>query len=261
MFALQRSTCFRPVPSGCIRARVLGLILTALLPAVGVFHAREAAAGVSLYDQLATPARPFYLKLRTHRGPLPMGGVRGTLWIDGQKIGNVLTGADGYGYFKYVARGNGSYTLKVQTEAGDAQARLRIVAPAAPVVLFEAEALLWHMLVREQRAAAANALRQVAANFELAYLCGPMGRPAARQLIEDRGLPKGVILAGKGRDRFEQLSERGVFIFAVVGSAQFVAAARDLSQRRFIFDPGAPGRHQAQWDDLLEQLNQKDEAP
>ncbi len=261
MFLLQPSTRFRPVPSGRIRARALGLLFAALLTAVGVFHARETAAGVSLYDQLATPARPFYLKLRTHRGPLPMGGVRGSFRIDGQLIGNVLTGGDGYGYLKYVARAPGTFTLGVQTAAGDAEARLRIVAPATPVVLFEAEALLWHLLVRDRRAAAAEALRQVAANYELAYLCGPMGRPAALQMISERGLPERVILAGKSRDRFELLTKRGIFIYAVVGTAPFVTAARGLSQRSFSLDRKDHGRHLAQWEDLLDQLDQKDEAP
>ena len=261
MFSLQRYTQSRPVSSGRIRALALGLLFTALLAIPGIFHAREAAAGVSLYDQLATPARPFYLKLRTHRGPLPMGGVRGTFWIDGQKIGSVLTGGDGYGYLKHAARTTGTFTLAVQTETGDAEARLRIVTPTTPVVLFEAETLLWQMLARERRVVAAEALRQIAAQFEMAYLCGLMGKPAARQLIRERGLPARVILAGKGRDRFEQLSARGVHIHAVVGSAQFVAAARGLSQRSFSFDPNAHGRHLKHWEDLREQLELKDEVP
>ena len=237
------------------------LIFLALLLLAGYFHGREAAAGISLYDQLATPSRPFYLKLRTHRGPLPMGGVRGTLWIDGQPVGTVLTGVDGYGFLKYEATATGTFILTARTTAGDAESRLRIITPSTPVVFFEAETLLWQMLSRDQGPIAADVLAQIASKFELAYLCGPMGRGAARQLIRERRLPDRVILAGKNRDRFKQLAHRGVRIFAVVGSARFVAAARGLSRRAFSFETSPHARRVAHWQDLLDQLSQKGDAP
>ncbi len=248
--------CNRPF----IRMPGRALLIMLLLPVAHV-HTSEALAGVSLYDQLATPSRPFYLKLRTHRGPLAMGGVRGTFWIDGQQIGTVLTGADGYGFLKYQAPATGTFSLAVRTAAGNAEARLRIITPSTSVVFFESEALLWHMLRTDRKAVAAGVLAQIASKFELIYLCGAMGRRAARELIRERGLPDRIVLVGKNRLQFEQLANRGVLIFAVVGSARFVAAARGLSRRAFSFETSAHARRVTHWEDLRDQLNEKGDGP
>ena len=236
--------------------RPLVVALTVLL-----LHAAPAAAGVSLFDQLATPDRPFFLKLRTHRGPLVEGGVRGTFWVDGQMVGKVLTGADGYGYLKFTARTTGTFKLSARTPSGEAQARLRVISPSQPVVVMETETLLWKMLTGDRGERASRAIRQMAASFELVYLSRPMGRRAARQLVRERELPERVILTGNSRRQFEQLVKRGVLIFAVVGSARFTAAARNYSPRGYSFEKSPHARRIANWDDLLNQLKQAGDAP
>jgi hypothetical protein len=221
--------------------------------------AAPAVGGVSLFDQLATPGNPFYLTLRTHRGVLPLGGERVTLWIDDRRIGDVLTGSDGYGFRKYTAAAPGTFSLTARAADDEAQARLRVVSAADPAVLFEVETLLWQVLRNDRQNAARQVLTQVAADFELAYLCGLMGRNTARRFIRQHDLPDRVILVGKDRDQFARLQSRGVRIFAVVGSAAFAISARDFSERRLSFDKGPQVQQVQHWDDLLTQL--KEETP
>ena len=236
------------------------LMSVLLLLAEGLAVA-DAAAGVRIYDQLATPAHPFFLKLRTHRGPLPLGGVRVSFWINDRKIGTVLTGADGYGFLKYEAPAIGTFSLSARTAAGDAEARLRIIAPATPVVLFEAEALLWQMQAMDRRSSTTDVMTRIAANFVLVYLCAPMSRPAMSPLIGSRGLPDALILAGKDRNQFKRLAKRGVSLFAVVGSARFVASAQGFGQHYFSFEKSDQARHVKRWEDLIRQLQPKAKAP
>lgn len=221
----------------------------------------KANGGVSVFDQVTTPARPFYLKLRTHRGPLAMGGIRGAFWIDDRRVGPVLTGVDGYGFLKHTATRTGIFTLRGETAAGSAEARLLVVDTSDRVVLFEAETVLRHSLGRERSAVVHRFMGQIAENFEVIYLCGLLGKTTTRQLIKNRALPDRVILEGKDRTRFAQLSNRGVQIFAVVGASAFIRAAGNLSPRRFSFEKGARARYVAHWEDLSNQLNRENEAP
>ena len=239
--------------------QTLRLFVPLILAQCFVVH--NASAGVSLYDQLATPERPFFLKLRTHRGPLALGGVRGSLWIDERKIGDVLTGVDGYGFLKYKAPATGTFSLTVRTPAGDAEARVRIIAPSVPVVLLEAETLIWQMRVMDRGSSVAGVLARIAADFELAYLCGPTSRPAMRALISSRGLPDAIVLVGNNRKQFERLVKRGVQIFAVVGSARFIASARGFGKLRFSFEKKAQAHHITRWEDLVNQLEPEGKTP
>ncbi len=247
--------------AACTSGRSVSLLVFVLFLSAACLTVTKANAGVSLYDQLATPAQPFFLKLRTHRGPLALGGVRGSFWINDQKIGIVLTGADGYGFLKYAAPTTGTFVLSARTEAGDADARLHIIAPSTPVVLIEAEALLWQRQVMDRRLSAADAMTRVAADHELAYLCAPAGRPAIRALISSRGLPGALVLAGKDRNQFKRLDQRGVRIFAVVGSARFVASAQGFGQHYFSFEKSNQARHIKHWEDLIDHLQPEDKAP
>lgn len=226
-----------------------------------VLTAGIANGDVSVFDQVATPARPFYLKLRTHHGPLAMGGIRGTFWIDDRRVGPVLTGVDGYGFLKHTATRTGVFTLRAETAAGGAEARLLVVDTADRVVLFEAETLLWRALNRDRETNGHRIMRQIAEDFEMIYICGLMGKTITRQLIKDKTLPDRVILEGKGQDQFAQLSNRGVHIFAVVGTSAFLKAAGNFSPRHFSFEKSSQARYVADWEDLLNQLNQEGEAP
>jgi hypothetical protein len=219
--------------------------------------AAAAAGGVSLFDQLTTPGKPIYLTLRTHRGPLPLGGARGTLWIDERRIGEVLTGSDGYGYLKHTATATGTFELTARVADDVAQARLRVVDANDPTILFEMEALLWQLLRNDRENTARRVLKQVAADFELVYLCGLMGSKMARQFIRKHALPDRVILVGKDRNQMARLKKRGIRIFAVVGSAAFAGAARDFSARRLSFDKSPQARQVRNWDDLLTHLREE----
>ncbi|MDJ0854692.1 MAG: hypothetical protein QNI88_05735 [Desulfobacterales bacterium] len=248
----------RPPRAAKWRRMLLFGIPLLLAPFLAVQHS---IAGVSLFDQLATPKRAFFLKLRTHRGPLAMGGVRGRFWIDEHEIGSVLTGVDGYGFLKYEAPTTGTFTLRARTAAGDAEARMRIIAPSAPVVLFEAEALIWRLHRLDHASSVTDMLTRIAADFELAYLCGPMSRPGMGPLIRRHVWPDAVVLVGKDRNQFERLAARGVNIFAVVGSARFVASAQGFSKHYFSFEKSDQAHHVRRLEDLAGHLKPKDKTP
>ena len=240
----------------CLTPTVLALLCVALLLPAG-----QSLAGVSVFDQVTTPNKPFYLKLRTHRGPLPMGGVRGAFWIDAQKIDDVLTGADGYGYLKYSATVAGEFTITARTDAGQAEGRLMVIAPSAPAVLFEVEALAWRTLGRERETTAQRVMQQIDDNFKIVYLSGLIGKTTARELIRTKNFPPSAILVGKDRGQFAQLQRRGVRLYAVVGSPAMLRAAENHCARRFSFEAQAEARLVKSWDDLWDQLNQQAEAP
>ena len=229
------------------------LCLTALLPAA------QAAAGVSVFDQVTTANKPFYLKIRTHRGLLAMGGIRGTFWIDAQKVGDVLTGADGYGFLQYTATTAGDFTITARTEAGQAEGRLMVIAPSAPTVLFEVEALAWRALVSQRDAVAQRVMQQMAESYTIVYLCGMIGKTAARELIRTKNFPESAVLVGKDRDQFARLERRGVRLYAVVGSPAVVSAAKKHCARRFSFEAQADARFVKNWEDLLDQFDQQAE--
>jgi hypothetical protein len=249
------------MPRGHTVVRGLTPIVLSLLCLAGLLPIGQALAGVSVFDQVTTPNKPFYLKLRTHRGPLTMGGVRGAFWIDAQMVGDVLTGTDGYGFLKYSATVAGEFTISARTDAGQAEGRLMVIAPSTPAVLFEVEAFAWRTLVRPRDTVAQRVMQQIAENFKIVYLCGLIGKTAARELIRTQNFPPSVVLVGKDRDQFAQLQHRGVQLYAVVGSPAMLSAAEDHCPRRFSFEAQADARLVKDWEDLWDQLNQQAEVP
>ncbi|MBL0713357.1 MAG: hypothetical protein JJV98_06610 [Desulfosarcina sp.] len=235
--------------------------MLSLLLLTGLLHAGEAAGGVSVFDQVATPAKPFFLKLRTHRGLMPMGGVRGEFWIGEQRVGRCLTGADGYGFLKFTVSTAGVYKISARTTEGDADGRLLVVDKSAKTVLFEVEPLLWRTLIGQRGNDGHRVMKQIAADYQLIYLCGLMGKTVARKLIRDRDLPDSIVLVGKNHDQFAQLQHREINLYAVVGSSTFVTAAEAFCPRRFSFENSAAATRVQDWNDLLLQINKRSEKP
>jgi hypothetical protein len=237
------------------------IVTLAILLLTDMSLGRAAHADIRVFNQVATPGKPFFLKLRTHRGLLAQGGMRAQFWVGERLVGEVLTGADGYGYLKYTATAPGTLVLTARTAASADKARLRVVSATDRAVLFDVEALLWRAAVRNENIAARRVMGRVAMDYELIYICGMMGPRMAGRLIKDRGFPDRIVLSGKDRDQLIRLAHRGVTIHAVAGGPDLVDAARGLVDRRLGFKKRPAALYVRDWDDLLIQLTDEEAPP
>ena len=218
----------------------------------------KADAGLVMFDDVATPGAPIFLKVETRRMVFPDGGQR--VWV---RIGRgeerlLLTGGDGCGYLKtqFLHPGMETWTARSKTEKNEA--RVLVLGTDTPVLVIEVAAVFSPALLRKNEFdACRRVLTTLSEQFPILYLGGRFGAPVIRDWLADHGYPVGPVLAGRSLTVLQKLRNRGICFGALLGSGKLSTAA-DFIANRYCFEKTSEAVHVRGWEELHEQLTAKD---
>lgn len=215
--------------------------------------------GVYTWDAITLVKEPVYLKFQTRRGFFSTGGSKVIVQIGDHPEQQVLTGGDGNGYLKTASFEPGLIKVSVRSGDDDTQGRLLVLTKKEKLLLIDAPATLLRTLFKsDELSEAREVLQTLAKTYPLAYLTGFPGTPFARKFLIKKGFPDGVVLRVEGRRSLDRLHEKGIQLYALIGSGEMNALADGLVEKNFSFTAGDEETliHLENWKDLLEELKQ-----
>jgi hypothetical protein len=213
--------------------------------------ALAAGAEVSVFDRVGTVGTPVTLVVRTTHFFMADGGRQVSISLGGERLGTILTGGDGYGYFRFSP--NRAGLLRVFARSGDNEASglLLVMEKTDRAVLVEIEAVMKEIYLRpDAREACRMALESVRESYRLIFVYRFMGADFSRNRLEKEGLLPAVVIRWKGAATLEGLQEKEVQIHAVIGSAEMVAAAGARVPFRISFEKAKGATTVSEWSDL-----------
>lgn len=217
-----------------------------------------AHAGVVFFDSVTTVHTPVYLKVLTKGFLLPEGGRRVDIYSEGQLLGRVLSGGDGYGYMKLIPEAAGLKTYEARMDGHSDSASLLVMKTTDRALLFEIELLSRDFLSQGAGKDARNALNTLNKKFKLIYLTRLVGPTVAKKIIAAANLPASIVLAWQGPDLLEDLKSRQIAVTAIIGSAETVAEAEDEVPHRFTFEESEDEEAYAEdWEAIIKKLRPK----
>ncbi|RPJ72244.1 MAG: hypothetical protein EHM15_09760 [Desulfobacteraceae bacterium] len=225
-------------------------VLVALI--VGV---AGSAAQVVVFDQVGLLGAPASLAVRTTRLFSAAGGRLVDLSLDGEPLGRLMTGADGFGYRRVTPQRRG--LLKIEAWADDrrGEGRLLVLAPEDEAVLIELETVLMSVVAgAAEREDCRNSLEAIGRRFRLIYVARWLGADWSRDRIAPAGLPESVVLTWRGAALLRSLQDQGARIAALVGSAAVVAEGRSRVERRFSFEKTSEAAVVSRWEEISRNL-------
>jgi hypothetical protein len=192
---------------------------------------------VVVFDDITTVDQPVFIKVLTRRYFVPQGGQRVSLRIAEESAAIVLTGGDGYGYYRYGPRSVGRKAIEARQGQKTATGLLLVVTEQQPVVLIELEALLRGNFRSEaERKSCRQALKTISDQYPLIYLAGWMTRLIPKAWLSQNNYPESVILPYRNDRIFERLTRRKLKLQAAIGRAPFTDAAANWVEKRYSFD-------------------------
>jgi hypothetical protein len=194
-------------------------------------------ADVTVYDRVTTVGMPVRLAVRTTTLFMADGGRLVDLWLDEERLGRIMTGGDGYGYLQLTPQRPGFFKIAARSQGSDASGRLLVLEKTDRVVLVESETMLKQIQIlpnaRESCRTTFDSLRQ---RFQLIFVYRFLGADVSRIGLEKEGLAPTIVIPWHGAASLESLQARGVQVYAVIGSADLVAAAGDRVPHRISFE-------------------------
>lgn len=213
-------------------------------------------AQVVVFDQVGIVGVPVSLAVRTTSLFAAAGGRVVDLELEGEPLGRVMTGADGFGYRRVTPRRAGLLNIAARSKGRQGSGRLLVLEPAEQAVLIELETALKATLFgAAERDDCRSALESIGRRHRLVYVSRWIGADFARTRVAPAGLPDSVVLAWKGSAVLTSLQNQGVQIAALVGSAGVAAEGRSRIEKRFTFEKSRGAVLVGRWSEISEQLN------
>lgn len=230
------------------------LLLSALL---GPF-ASVAGAELSVFDRVGTVGTTVTLVVRTTKFLLADGGRRVSIFLEDDRRGDIMTGGDGYGYFRLVPPRAGLLKVSARSDENEASGWLLVMEKTDRAVLVEVESMMKEIWfrpdARENRRMAFESLESLRRRYRLIFVYRFMGADFSRNRLAAEGLAPAVVIPWKGATTLESLRGKEVQVHAVIGSAETVTAAGTQVPHRISFEKARGAATVSEWSDIEKML-------
>jgi hypothetical protein len=238
----------------CLKTAIIAVIL---MCGGLVFPTTRSFGAVIVYDRVTTLGTPVYLKVLTKGRIFADGGRLVDFFIDDQRLGQNLTGSDGYGYRKYIPKRPGIIKVRATSDGESGNGLVLVMKKTEKAVLIEIEGGFKDAYISDIAAGAARqAVKQLLKNYRVIYLSRNAGIRMARAWLDEMDFPDAPLLRWQGVRMLDALKDKDVQLHAIIGAAGVIEAAADHIEKRFTFDQTQKGQTIKDWHELLTALTE-----
>lgn len=213
------------------------------------------AADIIVYDRITTVGVQVRLVFKTKGRFFAQGGKLVDIYLDNQKVTRIMTGGDGYGFFKYTFQDPGYKQLSAASNGNRDSGLILVMQANEKVMLVEVESGLKTSLFSEkERDATRQALASLAETYKIIYCYKLAGTKFTRNWLSENDFPQSVVLAWQGAEMLKAWKEKGIQIHVIVGSPAMLAETADYVKKRFSFEETKKGESVKNWNDIQKRL-------
>jgi len=235
-----------------INRLTLCIVITGTLILASVTVSRSE---VVVFDDVTTVQTPIRIKVLTKGRIFSQGGRLVDIYLDDNHIKKILTGGDGYGYYKYIPQSPGFKEINARSEANSSTGLILVMDKNEKAIIIDVEgAFKDTILSYELRADSRKVVNALSKDYKVIYLSRYVGKGISRSWLEKEDFPKSVILGWQGSNTFKSLEKRGVQLDAVIGSATVISAAKKYIENRYTFEKSKDGKMVKDWDEISKLL-------
>ena len=213
---------------------------------------------VFIFDQVTTLNTAVYLKVQTKGRIFSEGGKRVDLYVNDKKIKRILTGGDGYGYHKYMPATPGLIPIEARSEGHRDTGILLVVDKGDKVILIEVESGLKESPLSDRaRRDSRQAVGDLTQKYKVVYFHSFLGTMLFENWLEKEKFPESAVLKWQGAAMLRSLQNRGINLYAVIGSASMVSEAKNHIPKRCTFEETEDGRTIKDWEEIMELIQEE----
>ena len=220
-----------------------------------VLSAAHSRGAISVYDQVTTVGTPVYLKVLTKGRLFADGGRLVEFYLDDNSLGKNLTGGDGYGYRKYTPKRPGIIKVQARSKGESGSGLLLVMEKNQKVIFIEIEGGFKDAFISKIAAGASRrAVERMLKKYRVIYISRYTGLRMAREWLDEHEFPEAPVLRWQGPKMFSALKEKGIHLYAIIGSAGVIAESAEHIEKRYTFEKTQKGQTVRDWEEIIELL-------
>lgn len=212
-------------------------------------------SAVYIFDDVAALKEPIQLMVLTKGRLFPAGGKLIDVYLDGDHLGRIMSGGDGYGFIKYIPQNVGMHKVRVVSEGSEDAGMVLVPGQKLKTLCVEVETGLGRSFFGpKSKVGMAAVLMELRQRYTLIYLSRFFGPINARKTLHKAGCPRAVTIRWLGAETFDELRRKGLRLDAVIASAEVLSEAVDYVENRFAFEETEDGTMVENWEALARAL-------
>ena len=213
------------------------------------------SADIIVYDQITTVGTPVRLVFKTKGKLFAQGGKLVDIFLENKKLSRIMTGGDGYGFFKYTFQNSGIMQLSATSNGNRDSGLVLVMQKNEKAILVEAESgFKTSFFSEKERDACRQALETIAQTYKIIYSYKLAGKNLTANWLSENHFPQSVVLPWKGVEMLKAWKKRGIQIHAMIGSPALLEEAADYVKNRFSFEETKKGETVKNWEDIIKRL-------
>ena len=232
------------------------LSLKSILLAITISMAASiCTAGVAVLDSVTTVNTPIHITVLTKGRFFSEGGRLVDLYLDDEHLKRIMTGGDGYGYYKITPRSPGYRKIMARSNSDSAEGLLLVMTTKDRAIAIEVEqGFKTAVFSDEIKQNSLNAVKKLSKQYKIIYLSRFVGKSITTTWLGNQGYPESVILGWRGASTLKAMKKKGIQIMAIIGSPAVMSEAARLIENRFSFEKTKDGTMVKDWDEILKHL-------
>ena len=221
--------------------------------------ASSACGAVVIFDTVALKGEPVQLTVRTKGVFFAQGGRLVDIHIGQQHLGRILSGGDGYGFFKYTPLKAGLKEIEVRSDGDTATGLLLVVNQQENAVVVEVETCFGKsFFFKNEKTGGNKTLQALAEKYRIIYLTRLIGVTLSKKLLAKYQYPRSVIFSWQGSETLAELKSKGLNLHAIIASAEMLSEASEHITRRYTFEETEEGTVVDDWEEILKDFNKEE---
>jgi hypothetical protein len=220
-----------------------------------VLPSTQSRGEIIVYDRVTTVDTPVYLKVLTKGRFFADGGRLVEMYLDDHSLGKNLTGGDGYGYRKYIPKRPGIIKVQARSKGESGSGLLLVTKKNEKVIFIEIEGAFKDAFISKIAAGASRrAVQRLLKKYRVIYISRYTGLQTAREWLDEHEFPEAPVLRWQGPKMFSALKEKGIHLYAIIGSAGVIAESEEHIEKRYTFEQTQKGQTVKDWEEIIELL-------
>jgi hypothetical protein len=212
---------------------------------------------VIVFDRVSTVKTPIYLKVLTKGRFFAQGGKLVDVYVNDKKVKQILTGGDGYGYLKYTPHQPGLTRIEARSDGDSDSGVILVIAKSDRVILIEVQSGIKESQFSETaRANSRKTIEKLSQTYKIIYLDTFFGTGVSRNWLQDEDFIESATLKWQGSWMLKSLKEKGINLFAIIGSAGLLSETTKYIENRYSFEETKEGQTIKNWKEILKLLQE-----
>jgi hypothetical protein len=222
---------------------------------VSILSAPITYGTVIAFDNVTTVHTPIYLKALTKGRFFAQGGKLVFFYIAKNQIGRTLSGGDGYAYLKFNPQHIGIKQFEVISNKEKDTGLVLTMGKRESAIMVEIVGGLRESLFSSKpKDGAQMALTKLISKYRIIYLSKAIGTSYLKEWLKKEEFPSSVVLAWRGPELLETLKERGIVLYAIIGSTDLLSGVSKRIEKRYTFEETEEAKTVSDWKEILKDL-------